>query len=1105
MYLALSILVFFFLFTQKPVSSQFLNSPQIIADGGTTFDLTCNINDVTNINLQWIRSLNKALNSSFLVEPTSRIIISDNGKKLTFLNIGVLDEEYYACVYFNSTTSRIRIVSRYNLFVRVVPTLSILLNGTNIDEQTTIQMLNSKSDKVYRIICSSSLSKPDVDLSIYDTDTLKSLANGENSILSKECTQNLCTNTLQVDFSFKNDNRFNKMKSINCTAKGNNSIIDINVSVKRNTNVSFTSVLIQDAINLDAFIGNNYTIECNTTEKQIQWVQTFKKEGFFQVNNNSRLFVSSDGKKLNFNPLVLSDEEYYGCGIFQTGNFQIVNSYFLYTKVLPTLNIVFNYNTLITESDTIYLTNSYLDTTYPISCLSLNSKPDIVLSIYESESLISLTENQETYTDKRCNETLNLCNNELTVQFRFKNDSRYRNLKSLSCKAESLDKTIILTRTINRAINITNEIEREVTSSTSTALTTTSSLPGTTTSSTTSTTSTSTTSTTSTTTISTTLTSTSTSPETTTTSTTSTSTTTTTSTTSTSTSSSPETTTSSTTSTTTSSLPSTSTLPETTTSITTSTSTSSLPETTTTSTTSTSTTSTTSTTTSTSPETTTSSTSTSNFPEYTTTSTTSTTSTFSPSTTTPALPVTTTSSTTSITPFIDPNLPPLIVSSQFLTAFQDSDFTLSCSFDNPLYWTYGSSLITSSSKYFNGISGNLLTIYKIKREDSGNYSCYSILNNQLVQSLFTVYVKTNPVLTMSVNNRILKKGDVISFGLSSELTITCTAINSRPLVNIKVYDPVSEATLPAVIPLRNNTKNPLQFCDPFDVCQTVLQVTLTPGFATKFSIKNITCLATNRTSPYELASSLTYALDFNNDACLNNQCKNGSSCRKLVTAPLGYVCDCLSGLGGPFCNFRDTCADDTTFCGNFGICRINSNGMKFCSCLGGYSGLTCRFQTSLCTTSNICNGGTCRPISTTVDGYFCTCNPGFTGKNCEARFNPCLNGGSVTFNSALTSGYTCSCSIEFRGSNCQFRNPCANQPCKNGGTCLAIEETNNDSFLCECSKDFVGDLCERSKFESTCVDKNPSLCPRLSSLCEYGYFNGKLVKELCPKTCGICS
>ncbi|RNA12179.1 hypothetical protein BpHYR1_028098 [Brachionus plicatilis] len=106
-----------FSFFWKPIC-QFRFSDPVIAEGGTKFELFCNINDTTDINLQWIRSLNKTINQPFFVESSSLINITNDAKTLVFNNIGVLDEEYFACIYRNTTTNRFVVVNSYEIFVK---------------------------------------------------------------------------------------------------------------------------------------------------------------------------------------------------------------------------------------------------------------------------------------------------------------------------------------------------------------------------------------------------------------------------------------------------------------------------------------------------------------------------------------------------------------------------------------------------------------------------------------------------------------------------------------------------------------------------------------------------------------------------------------------------------------------------------------------------------------------------------------------------------------------------------------------------------------------------------------------------------------------------
>ena len=49
----------------------------------------------------------------------------------------------------------------------------------------------------------------------------------------------------------------------------------------------------------------------------------------------------------------------------------------------------------------------------------------------------------------------------------------------------------------------------------------------------------------------------------------------------------------------------------------------------------------------------------------------------------------------------------------------------------------------------------------------------------------------------------------------------------------------------------------------------------------------------------------------------------------------------------------------------------------------------------------------------------------------------------------------------FSGSTCQFSNPCANNPCLNGGTCNAVGNTG--AYTCKCANRFTGSNCQYGK------------------------------------------
>lgn len=140
----------------------------------------------------------------------------------------------------------------------------------------------------------------------------------------------------------------------------------------------------------------------------------------------------------------------------------------------------------------------------------------------------------------------------------------------------------------------------------------------------------------------------------------------------------------------------------------------------------------------------------------------------------------------------------------------------------------------------------------------------------------------------------------------------------------------------------------------------------------------------------------------------------------------------------------------------------------------------------------------------------------FQGKTCQlanpCASNPCANGGQC---SAFDSTYVCTCPPAFHGKTCkQDINECAQtpSPCLNGGVC--VNEVG--SYHCRCPQEYAGQHCETPYMPcspspcqngGTCVQKGDttydcSCLPGNTQTCIFTQISRTIVVHFLLLTCG---
>ncbi|CAJ0598165.1 unnamed protein product [Cylicocyclus nassatus] len=87
----------------------------------------------------------------------------------------------------------------------------------------------------------------------------------------------------------------------------------------------------------------------------------------------------------------------------------------------------------------------------------------------------------------------------------------------------------------------------------------------------------------------------------------------------------------------------------------------------------------------------------------------------------------------------------------------------------------------------------------------------------------------------------------------------------------------------------------------------------------------------------------------------------------------------------------------------------------------------------------------------------------------------------VKTHGACTPSCICKVDTDIEDEHGICRNPCYQNPCQNGGTCV-VDATKLKKYRCDCTNEFEGDACE--EMHNFCLDPSPSFCPAGQYACQ---------------------
>ncbi|PFX23092.1 Fibropellin-1 [Stylophora pistillata] len=180
-----------------------------------------------------------------------------------------------------------------------------------------------------------------------------------------------------------------------------------------------------------------------------------------------------------------------------------------------------------------------------------------------------------------------------------------------------------------------------------------------------------------------------------------------------------------------------------------------------------------------------------------------------------------------------------------------------------------------------------------------------------------------------------------------------------------------------------------------------------------------------------------------------------SESRTCVSCPGTTVTKRPASQNSQDCIEIDEC--DSSPCKNNSTCT-DLIGDFFCSCQPGYTGKQCEININECQDQPCANNGTCHDL---VNNFTCSCTQGFQGFNCEEDVDECMSSPCLQNSTCenVFGGFLCLCEPGFSGRFCDIGiNECLIFPCQNGATCK--DKINN--YECFCASGYQGKDCVES-------------------------------------------